>query len=179
MLQQTNMPSTTDMLLGSIVTTTKLAAEDQQRRPQVSPTKAVRLQASRWMSCSSDDVSPRSPSHCRSGARGRWQSSDDLSEAAVESSRRLPSQPSRRHQSASSCSSTLATASESRWSSSSSSSSSSSELSPNASLSRPIRRGSIVAHNPCGVKLQLNYAATPKKAVATKVSRKMTWATTA
>ena len=171
------MPSTTDMLLGSIVTTTKLAAEDQQRRPQVSPTKAVRLQASRWMSCSSDDVSPRSPSHCRSGARGRWQSSDDLSEAAVESSRRLPSQPSRRHQSASSCSSTLATASESRWSSSSSSSSS--ELSPNASLSRPIRRGSIVAHNPCGVKLQLNYAATPKKAVATKVSRKMTWATTA
>ena len=175
MLQQTNMPSTTDTLLGSIVIT-KLAA-DQQLEPQVSPTKAISLQASRWVSCSNDDVSPRAPSRCRSGARGRWQSSDDLSEAAVESSRRLPSQPSRRHQSASSCSSTLATASESRWSSSSSSSSS--ELSPNASLSRPIRRGSIVAHNPCGVKLQLNYAATPKKAVATKVSRKMTWATTA
>ena len=174
MLQQTNMPSTTDTLLGSIVIT-KLAA-DQQLEPRVSPTKAISLQASRWVSCSNDDVSPRAPSRCRSGARGRWQSSDDLSAAAVESSRRPPRHPSRQHQNVSSCSLTHTTASESRWSNSSSSSSSS-ELTAIASLSRPTRRGSIVTHNPCGAKSLLNNATTPMEAVA--LSPKIICASTA
>ena len=159
MLQQTNAPST-------------LAAA-QQREPQASPTKAIRLQASRWMSCSNDDISPRAPSRCRSGERERWQSSNDLSAAAVESSRQLPCHPSRRHQNVSSCSSSTVTTAneESRWSSTSSStsSSSSSEITATASLSRPIRRGSIVTRTSCGAKSLLNYATTPMEAVYPKM----------